>query len=148
MELGPRKKGLHRRGSCFLCGNKDKGSDSRFPKNGVRPIPDFVYCQKKGYGGFGVSLLDSIVPISILLIPRRRFSHLSNCHKETPGIGTLWNLNKEEFAAQSLLILPSSNCSRIGPFYHMGSFEISQYDKRTNEKKKRSDNKKRNSLGL
>nr|UDZ61167.1 RNA polymerase beta subunit [Stratiotes aloides] len=34
-------------------------------------------------------------------------------HKETPSIGTLLNRNKE---CQSLIILSSSNCSRIGPF--------------------------------
>lgn len=44
-------------------------------------------------------------------------------HKETPGIGTLLNRNKE---CQSLLILPSSNCSRIGPFHGSKSHNITK----------------------
>jgi DNA-directed RNA polymerase subunit beta' len=62
-------------------------------------------------------------------------------HKETPGIGTLLNLNKE---CQSLLILPSSNCSRIGPFHGSKSHNMT---KEPMKKKKDLTIPIRNSLG-
>ncbi|ESQ29735.1 hypothetical protein EUTSA_v10023328mg [Eutrema salsugineum] len=98
--------------------SKYKGFDSRYHKNWFSEIPYFIYKKKKNNlpdsGLIFANHLNPFYPTSLkssILQKARRKNH-----------GTIRMLNKE---SQSLLILSSSNCFRIGPFNHVKYNNIS-----------------------